>query len=132
VHIKPELSIYPLEADEGFGQGVRRALLSGVSYEVLRSGRHKMARAGNKVKIRFMGYVGNIGGKKFDGGTTDFRLGCNEVLKGVDSGVKGMFIGERRRLWIPSRLAYGKAGHPPVIPANADLVFDVQLLSVDS
>jgi FKBP-type peptidyl-prolyl cis-trans isomerase FkpA len=59
-----------------------------------------------------------------------FRLGTGVVIPGWDRGVAGMRVGGQRRLVIPPELAYGSAGSPPKIPANATLVFDVTLLSV--
>ena len=57
-----------------------------------------------------------------------FRLGAGEVIKGWDVGCAGMAVGERRQLFIPAKLGYGKRGAPPDIPANADLMFDCTLL----
>ena len=57
-----------------------------------------------------------------------FRLGAGEVIKGWDVGCAGMAVGERRQLFIPAKLGYGKRGAPPDIPPNADLNFSVELL----
>ncbi|KAK2961401.1 putative FK506-binding protein 2 [Blattamonas nauphoetae] len=58
-----------------------------------------------------------------------FRLGQGMVIKGWDEGLQSMCIGEKRRLYIPASLGYGKRGVPPSIPANSDLVFDVELVT---
>jgi FKBP-type peptidyl-prolyl cis-trans isomerase len=60
----------------------------------------------------------------------DFVLGKGMVIKGWDEGIKGMQIGEKRVLEIPPDIAYGKEGRPPIIPANATLTFDVELVGL--
>jgi peptidylprolyl isomerase len=82
-------------------------------------------------------YVGKLfsNGKTFDASwnrnqTFPFQLGVGAVIKGWDEGLAGMKVGGRRMLVIPSDLAYGKTGSPPTIPANAALVFVVDLLKV--
>jgi peptidylprolyl isomerase len=74
-------------------------------------------------------------GKKFDssvdrGEPITFPVGAHRVIPGWDTGFAGMHIGGKRRLFIPYQLAYGETGHPPVIPAKADLIFDVELLAI--
>lgn len=72
--------------------------------------------------------------KLFDSATQGpgfkFRLGKGEVIKGWDIGVNGMKIGGKRRITIPSHLAYGAKGSPPAIPPNATLVFEVELKGI--
>lgn len=74
-------------------------------------------------------------GKKFDasedhGGPATFPVGAHRIIPGWDTGFAGMHIGGKRRLFIPYQLAYGETGRPPTIPAKADLIFDVELISV--
>jgi FKBP-type peptidyl-prolyl cis-trans isomerase len=91
------------------------------------------AKTGDKVKVDYTGRLQKTGfmfdtsvGKK----PFEFTLGKGEVIKGWDEGVVGMKVGGKRKLTIPSKLAYGDHGSPPKIPGKATLVFDVELLSV--
>jgi FKBP-type peptidyl-prolyl cis-trans isomerase len=99
----------------------------------LKAGSGQEAQAGNKVAVHYVGTLTD--GKKFDssrdrGRPFTFTLGAGEVIKGWDMGVAGMKIGEVRRLTIPSDLGYGRRGSPPVIPPDATLVFEVELLEI--
>lgn len=91
------------------------------------------AKAGQRVKVH---YVGNlVDGKKFDssrdrGDPFTFTLGVGQVIKGWDEGVKGMKVGGVRKLTIPSDMGYGARGAGAVIPPNATLLFEVELLGV--
>ena len=105
----------------------QRTLPSGLRYEVLQRGNGPQAIVGKPVKVRYEGRLGSTGGR-FDKGVIKFRLGMGEVIDGWDQGVKGMLQGERRRLLVPAKLGYGRAGAPPAIPPNANLVFEVELL----
>ncbi len=101
--------------------------------EVVGSGRE--ARSGDTVHVLYTGRLMN--GTKFDstddngGEPFKFTLGKGEVIKGWDDGVVGMKVHGKRTLRIPPSLGYGEKGSPPSIPANAGLVFDVELVSVD-
>jgi FKBP-type peptidyl-prolyl cis-trans isomerase len=91
------------------------------------------AKAGDKLTVNYVGILFN-GGKEFDASWKrkepfSFTLGQGQVIKGWDQGLLGMKVGGRRELVIPSELAYGKTGSPPTIPANAPLVFVIDLLS---
>jgi peptidylprolyl isomerase len=92
------------------------------------------AKAGDTVTVNYVGVLYK-GGKEFNASWETkepftFALGKGQVIKGWDQGIVGMKVGGRRELIIPSSLAYGAAGSPPKIPANAPLVFVVDLLSV--
>jgi FKBP-type peptidyl-prolyl cis-trans isomerase len=93
------------------------------------------AKEGDKVTVEYVGQL-FAGGKEFDtswkkGRTPfEFTLGQSQVIQGWDQGVPGMKVGGRRILVIPADLAYGAAGSPPTIPANAPLIFVVDLKKV--
>ena len=101
-------------------------------------GTGKEAGNGDKVSVQYVGVLFD-GGEEFDTSWTsdtkagepfEFTLGSGQVIAGWDQGVVGMKEGGRRRLLIPADLAYGAAGSPPKIPADAALVFDVDLKKV--
>ena len=101
--------------------------------EDLTQGEGTEALSGKNVTVHYVGTLTD--GKKFDssrdrGKGFSFRLGAGQVIKGWDQGVKGMKVGGLRKLTVPSDLAYGDRGFPPVIPPNATLVFEVELLEV--
>jgi FKBP-type peptidyl-prolyl cis-trans isomerase FkpA len=93
------------------------------------------AKTGDTVHVQYTGTLTN--GTKFDssydhgGEPFKFTVGKGEVIKGWDQGVVGMKVGGKRKLRIPADLGYGANGSPPTIPANAGLVFEVELISVD-
>jgi FKBP-type peptidyl-prolyl cis-trans isomerase len=106
---------------------------SGLQYEDVQEGTGTAAKSGDTVDVHYTGWLTN--GKKFDssvdrGRPFSFRLGQGQVIKGWDEGVAGMKPGGKRKLTIPSALAYGNRGAGGVIPPNADLVFEVELLKV--
>jgi peptidylprolyl isomerase len=91
------------------------------------------AKSGGNVAVNYVGVLYK-GGNEFDSSwkrsqTFPFTLGQGSVIKGWDQGLVGMKVGGRRELIIPPALAYGKTGSPPAIPANATLVFVVDLLA---
>ncbi len=92
------------------------------------------AKSGDSVTVQYVGVL-FANGKEFDSSWKNdepftFDLGSGGVIAGWDQGVEGMKVGGRRRLIIPAELGYGATGSPPTIPANAALVFDVDLVSV--
>lgn len=108
----------------------KKRLASGLQYEVLKAGKSNVvATNGKTVKVKYEGRLAKSG-KRFDKGTIPFRLGTGEVIRGWDEGVKGMVVGESRRLMVPAHLGYGRQGAPGAIPPNADLVFECELLNV--
>ncbi len=106
---------------------------SGLKYVDQVVGAGEVAVAGKTVNVHYTGWLEN--GKKFDssvdrGQPFSFPLGAGRVIKGWDEGVQGMKVGGKRKLTIPSDLGYGSRGAGGVIPANATLIFDVELLGV--
>jgi len=101
--------------------------------EILNEGQGIAAQNGDHISVHYIGTLED--GTKFDssidrGIPFDFVLGAGQVIKGWDLGVLGMKIGEKRRLIIPSDLAYGENGIPGAIPPNATLIFEVELLGI--
>jgi FKBP-type peptidyl-prolyl cis-trans isomerase len=102
--------------------------------EDLKEGQGAEAKAGDTVEVHYTGWLTD--GTKFDSSHDhgdkpfSFKLGARRVIRGWDEGVAGMKVGGTRKLVIPPGLAYGAEGHPPVIPRNATLVFEVELLKI--
>jgi FKBP-type peptidyl-prolyl cis-trans isomerase FkpA len=113
---------------------------SGLQYEDTKAGDGAEATAGQHVKVHYTGWLydptaSNNRGKKFDsskdrGQPFAFGLGQGQVIQGWDEGVQGMKVGGTRVLTIPAELGYGARGAGGVIPPNATLVFEVDLLGV--
>ena len=116
------------------GGGGEVTTSSGLRYEVLALGSGAEARPGQQVTVHYTGWLTN--GIKFDSSLDRndpfrFNLGARQVIAGWDEGVAGMKIGEKRRLTIPADLGYGARGAGGVIPPNATLIFDVELLGLN-
>jgi FKBP-type peptidyl-prolyl cis-trans isomerase len=116
------------------GSDVREVTTSsGLKYLDQVVGTGDVAVAGKTASVHYTGWLEN--GKQFDssvdrGQPFSFPLGAGRVIKGWDEGVQGMKVGGKRKLTIPSDLGYGSRGAGGVIPPNATLIFDVELLGV--
>lgn len=106
---------------------------SGLQYEELVAGTGAQPQKGQTVQVHYTGWLTN--GKKFDssvdrGQPFQFTLGVGQVIRGWDEGVSSMKVGGKRKLHLPPDLAYGAQGAGGVIPPNADLIFEVELLGI--
>lgn len=106
---------------------------SGLSYTDLVAGAGASPTSGKNVTVHYTGWLED--GTKFDssvdrGQPFTFRIGAGEVIPGWDEGVMSMKVGGKRKLIIPSQLGYGASGAGGVIPPNATLIFEVELLDV--
>ncbi len=111
--------------------------LTGLQYKDVKVGSGAAAKVGQTAAVHYTGWLYNNGekGKKFDssrdrGQPFEFPLGQGQVIKGWDEGVEGMKVGGKRTLVIPPDLGYGARGAGGVIPPNAWLIFDVELVGV--
>lgn len=106
---------------------------SGLEYSDIKVGDGAAPSKGQQVTVHYTGWLTD--GKRFDSSVVknrpfSFQIGRRRVIKGWDEGVMSMKVGGIRQLRVPPALGYGPGGHPPVIPKNATLVFEVQLLDV--
>ncbi|HUI35236.1 MAG TPA: FKBP-type peptidyl-prolyl cis-trans isomerase [Stellaceae bacterium] len=118
-------------------QGKTVELPDGLKYTDVKVGDGEEAKSGLLISVQYTGWLYKNGAKgaEFDssknaGKPFTFKLGAGQVIKGWDEGVAGMKIGGQRTLIIPPELAYGAKGAGGVIPPNATLMFDVELVSV--
>jgi FKBP-type peptidyl-prolyl cis-trans isomerase FkpA len=106
---------------------------SGLKYTDLKVGDGREAQPGDTATVHYTGWL--MDGKKFDSSVDrkdpfSFRVGAGQVIRGWDEGVAGMKVGGKRQLIIPPGLGYGARGAGGVIPPNATLKFDVELLGL--
>src|SRR5215467_4246341 len=130
------LAAMPLERSDAATNQVIE-MPNGLKYTDTKAGDGATAASGNKVSVHYTGWLYNNGAKgaKFDssvdrGQPFQFTLGAHQVIAGWDEGVAGMKVGGKRTLIIPPELGYGARGAGGVIPPNATLMFDVELLGV--
>ncbi len=122
-------------ATSSFNQNIMTTTTSheGLIIEERQVGTGAEAKAGQTVAVNYIGTLEN--GTKFDssydrGQPIVFTLGVGQVIKGWDQGIAGMKVGGKRRLVIPSALAYGNQAVGGVIPANSTLIFEVELMGI--
>ncbi len=109
---------------------------SGLKYIIEKHGTSNTSPTpGDVVEVHYTGWLNDSGkpGKKFDssvdrGTPFKFNVGLGQVIKGWDEAVLSMHLGEKRRIFLPPELGYGAYGAPPLIPPQANLIFDVELL----
>ena len=108
---------------------------SGLQYKDYSVGKGDKPHAGDRIKVHYTGKLQD--GSVFDssvkrGEPIEFTLGIGQVIRGWDEGLLTMQVGGKRQLVIPPALAYGPQGRPPVIPPNATLIFDVELVAISA
>ncbi len=110
---------------------------SGLKYEDIEIGTGDFAELGNIAVLHFSGWIDDNGKKgtlffnsRDQGEPISFKIGTDKVIAGWNIGVIGMQVGGKRRLLVPAKLAYGAEGAGKVIPPNAALIFEIELLEV--
>jgi peptidylprolyl isomerase len=137
IHCKNTKNITPT-SPIGTKNMTRTKTASGLEYDILQEGSGATPTTGKMVTVHYTGWLdknGQPSGQPFDSSFNrnqpfTFQIGVGQVIKGWDEGVLTMKIGEKRRLYIPSGLGYGARGAGSVIPGNANLIFDVELLKI--
>jgi len=130
ISVKQKIAAVPYNVD-GFDTIETK---SGLKYIMVKKGAGKQAAPGTSVSVHYTGYLTD--GTKFDssverGEPITFRLGEGRVIQGWEQGIALLNVGGKTRLIIPYNLGYGEQGYPPVIPAKATLIFDVDLVDVN-
>jgi FKBP-type peptidyl-prolyl cis-trans isomerase len=123
-------------AGDDFNAGAGKTpikLPDGLQYIDLNIGTGALATRGEQASVQYTGWLAD--GRKFDssrdsGKPFEFTIGSGEAIGGWEEGIPGMKVGGKRKLIVPPNLGYGAQGSPPLIPANATLVFVVELVSV--
>jgi serine/threonine protein kinase len=121
------LKIRKIEIKE-LNKGKATTTASGLKYEDLKEGTGAAAKKGDTVHVYYLGWL--TSGKKVFDNRHGFKLGTGWVIKGFEEGVAGMRVGGKRRLTIPPELAYGKRGADGLIPPDATLILEVELLEI--
>jgi FKBP-type peptidyl-prolyl cis-trans isomerase FkpA len=132
LHSKEKTGSQAVKPDESVAMAAVQA--GGLKIEDVVVGTGKPAKSGETVTVNYRGTL-VPSGKQFDSSYDrkapfTFKLGAGEVIEGWDKGIQGMKVGGKRILVIPPEQAYGEGGYPPVIPKNATLKFEVELLGV--
>ena len=127
----PEVT--PVEGGPPAVSGEPTTTESGLQFIDVEVGTGDAPQSGQTVEVHYTGWLTD--GTKFDssldrGQPFSFLIGTGQVIAGWDEGVASMNVGGKRRLIIPPELAYGEGGYPGAIPANAQLIFDVELLAI--
>lgn len=131
----PSETNLPVDQVQGVSQdSAMQEDVTELKIEDLMEGTGDVATAGKSVTVNYTGTLTD--GTKFDSSLDrnepfTFTLGAGQVIPGWDQGVEGMKVGGKRRLTIPSSLAYGEQGAGGVIPPNATLIFEIELLKVE-
>jgi FKBP-type peptidyl-prolyl cis-trans isomerase len=124
---KPTVDVKPMPPT---APGEIKTTDGGVKYETLKPGDGPELKPGQKAAIHYEGKLEN--GEVFDSsrGKSPYPFGQSPAIKGWEEAIPGMKLGEIRKLTIPPALAYGERGSPPKIPANATLIFEVELVEI--
>ena len=125
------VAVYVVSTLRGSKAAPEITTASGLKYQDLKVGDGASPKPNQTVSVHYIGRLEN--GTEFNnsykmGKPIEFNLGG--VIPGWQEGLQTMKVGGKRRLWIPSKLAYGPAGRPPTIPPNANLDFDIELLGI--
>jgi len=109
-------------------------IMENLKIETIQEGAGEGAKNGDNVTVHYTGTL--IDGTKFDssvdrGQPFTFNLGSGQVIQGWEQGILGMKVGEKRKLTIPSEMGYGERGAGNIIPPNATLIFDVEMIGIN-